>query len=127
VGQLLERRYADLNDCHATEKLREIEGLALSRSSVRRLRRAIGLPAKRRRHGRPVRTRRTPEAQMGTLVQVDASAFAWLEDRGPAVTLHGAIDNATGTGLALYFRATEDLHGYAPPCSPTCARSTACP
>ena len=122
VGQLLQHRYAGLNDCHATEKLREIEGLALSRSSVRRLRRALGLPAKRRRRGRPVRTRRTPEAQMGTLVQLDASAFAWLEDRGPALTLHGAIDDATGTGLALYFRATEDLHGYATLLAHLCTR-----
>jgi len=113
VSQLLQSPYAGLNDCHATEKLREVEGLPLSRSSVRRLRRALGLPAKRRRRGRPVRTRRTPEAQMGTLVQLDASAFAWLEARGPALTLHGAIDDATGTGLALYFRPTEDLHGYA--------------
>ena len=50
---------------------------------------------------------------MGTLVQLDASPFAWLEDRGPTLALHGAIDDATGTGLALYFRPTEDLHGYA--------------
>ena len=122
--QRLKRRFAaeGLNDCHATEKLREIEGLALSRSSVRRLRRALGLPAKRRRRSQPVRTRRTPEAQMGTLVQLDASAFAWLEDRGPALTLHGAIDDATGTGLALYFRATEDLHGYATLLAHLCTR-----
>jgi hypothetical protein len=40
--------------------------------------------------------RRTPEAQMGTLVQLDASVFAWLETRGPQLTLHGAIDDATG-------------------------------
>jgi len=50
---------------------------------------------------------------MGALVQLDASPFAWLEDRGPQLTLHGAIDDATGTGLALYFRPHEDLHGYA--------------
>jgi hypothetical protein len=50
---------------------------------------------------------------MGALVQLDASPFAWLEDRGPALALHGAIDDATGTGLALYFRPAEDLHGYA--------------
>src|SRR3972149_3806497 len=33
--------------------------------------------------------------------------------RGPALTLHGAIDDATGTGVALCFRPTEDLPGYA--------------
>ena len=108
----LREAYAGLNDCHATEKLQEVEGLVLGRSSVRRLRRTLGLPAKRQRRGRQVRTRRCPEAQMGTLVQLDASSFAWLETRGPQLALHGAIDDATGTVLALYFRPTEDLHGY---------------
>jgi hypothetical protein len=50
---------------------------------------------------------------MGQLVQIDASPFAWLEARGPAMTLHGAIDDATRTVLALHFRPTEDLHGSA--------------
>lgn len=109
---LLQGRYAGLNDCHLTEKLREVEGLPLSRSTVRRLRRGLGLPATRRRRGRQGRMRRTPEAQMGALVQLDASLFPWLGDRGPQLTLHGAIDDATGTGLALYFRPHEDLHGY---------------
>jgi transposase len=113
AAELLQGRYAGLNDCHVTEKLQEVDGLQLSRSSVRRLRRALGLPPKRHRRARPGRIRRTPEAQMGALVQLDASPFGWLEDRGPALALHGAIDDATGTGLALYFRPTEDLHGYA--------------
>ncbi len=49
---------------------------------------------------------------MGALVQLDGSPFDWLEGRGPAMTLLGAIDDATGTVLALHFRPTEDLHGY---------------
>jgi len=105
--------YAGLNDCHLTEKLREVEGLPLSRSTVRRLRRDLGLAATRRRRGRQGRMRRTPEAQMGALVQLDASLFPWLGDRGPQLTLHGAIDDATGICVALYFRPHEDLHGYA--------------
>ena len=112
VARLLQQAYAGLNDCHATEKLREVEGLRLSRSSVRRLRRALGHPAKRPRRRSRGRRRRAAEAQMGALVQVDASPFAWLEARGPALTLHGAIDDATGMVLALVFRPTEDLHGY---------------
>lgn len=50
---------------------------------------------------------------MGAMIQVDASPFAWLEDRGPALTLVGAIDDATGAIVGLTFRPTEDLHGYA--------------
>src|SRR6266436_81654 len=112
VAELLQSTYAGFNDSDATEKLQEVEGLVLGRSSVRRLRRTLGLPAKRQRRGRQVRTRRCPEAQMGTLVQLDASSFAWLETRGPQLALHGAIDDATATVLALVFRPTEDLHGY---------------
>lgn len=50
---------------------------------------------------------------MGSLVQIDGSPFAWLEGRGPEMTLHGGVDDATSTVLALWFRPTEDLHGYA--------------
>lgn len=48
---------------------------------------------------------------MGALVQLDGSPFDWLEGRGPAMTLLGAIDDATSTVLALHFRPAEDLHG----------------
>lgn len=122
VATLLRTTYAGLNDCHATEKLRELEGLLVSRASVRRIRQALGLPAKHRRRPRQYRARRTPAPRMGQLVQVDGSPFDWLEGRGPAMTLHGAIDDATGTGLALHFRPTEDLHGYATVLHALCAQ-----
>ena len=113
VAALLQTTYLDVNDCHATEKLREVEGLLVSRASVRRIRRALDLPAKHRRRPRQHRAHRTPEARMGALVQLDGSPCDWLEGRGPAMTLLGAIDDATSTVLALHFRPTEDLHGYA--------------
>jgi len=43
------------------------------------------------------RRRRTPAAAAGALVQTDGSPFAWLEDRGPRLTLLGAIDDATAS------------------------------
>jgi Integrase core domain len=112
VAELLQSVYRDVNDCHATEKLREVDGLAVSRASVRRIRRALGLPAKHRRRPRQHRRRRTPAPRMGALVLLDGSQFAWLEVRGPTMTLLGAIDDASGGVVALYFRPTEDLHGY---------------
>ena len=113
IDALLQTRYQAFNDCHATEKLREVEGLRVSRESVRQRRRALGLPAKHRRRPQQHRHRRPPEARRGQMVQVDGSPFAWLEGRGPEMTLHGAIDDATSTVLALHFRPAEDLHGYA--------------
>jgi len=113
VQALLQDRYAGFNDTHLTEKLQELHGLTISRESVRRLRVALGWPAVHRRRPTQHRTRRPREAAAGQLVQLDGSPFAWLEDRGPTLTLLGAIDDATSEVLALHFRPTEDLHGYA--------------
>jgi transposase len=111
VLELSQTTYRDFNDCHATEKLRELEGLAVSRSTVRRLRRGHGLPPKRRRRPPQHRARRPRRPTMGSLVLVDGSEFDWL-GTGTPLFLLGAIDDATSTVVALHFRPAEDLHGY---------------
>src|SRR5438093_9384917 len=60
VQALLGGRYKGFNDTHATEKLLEVEHIAISRESVRRLRRALGLPAVHRR--RPAASASQPPA-----------------------------------------------------------------
>jgi len=111
VVELVQTTYRDFNDCHATEKLRELEGLPVSRSTVRRLRRARGVPPKRRRRPPQHRARRPRRAARGALVLVDGSEFDWL-GTGTHWLLLGAIDDATSTVVALHFRPAEDLHGY---------------
>ena len=111
VRELIQTTYREFNDCHCTEKLREVEGLAVSRDTVRRLRRGLGLPPKRRRRPRQHRTRRPRRPAMGSLVLIDGSPFDWLGTGTPLLLL-GAIDDATSTVLALHFRPAEDLHGY---------------
>src|SRR6266481_6036722 len=113
VQALLQDRYAGFNDTHLTEKLRELHGLTISRESVRRLRRALGLAAVHRRRPAQHRARRPREQASGQLLQLDGSPHDWLEGRGPTMTLLGAIDDATSVVVALHFRPTEDLHGYA--------------
>jgi len=120
IATLMTTTYAGFNDVHLTEKLREVHELVVSRSSVRNLRRALGRPAKRRRRAPKHRSRRPRKAALGQLAQLDASPFAWFEDRGPAATLHGLIDDATSTPLALWFRPHEDLHGYVAVLDRTC-------
>ena len=69
----------------------------------------------RNRHARKsTRQRRSRDRmpQEGLLVQCDARPYAWLEKRGPSCALHGAIDDATGKVLGLYFRPEEDLVGH---------------
>jgi transposase len=111
VVELIQTTYRDFNDCHCTEKLREGEGLSVSRSTVRRIRRALGLPPKRRRRPPQHRARRPRHAATGALVLIDGSPFDWLGPGMPLLLL-GAIDDATSTLLALHLRPAEDLHGY---------------
>ena len=113
VAALMETVYDGLNDCHLTEKLHEVEGLRLCRESVRRIRQRLGRPATQPRRPPRHRRRRPPAARAGRLRLLDGSPADWLEARGPRLTLHGALDDATGAVLALHFRPTEDLHGYA--------------
>ena len=120
VVELMTTLYDGFNDVHLTEKLRERHGLAVSRASVRRIRLALRRPAHRRRRAPKHRARRIPAPALGQLVQLDASPFPWFEQRGPAATLHGAIDDATSIPLALWFRPTEDLDGYLHVLDQTC-------
>jgi transposase len=113
VISLMTTLYRGFNDTHLTEKLQEVHGLAIGRESVRRLRRELGQPPTRARRAPRARRRRLPAAAGGALVQIDGSPFRWLEDRGPAGVLLGAVDDATREIVALHFRPAEDVHGYA--------------
>jgi transposase len=113
VADLMTTTYLGLNDCHLTEKLRERERLSVSRSSVRRLRRELGRPAKRRRQAPRYFRRRQREARPGQRVLVDGSVYAWLGEQQPGFTALAAQDDATGAIVGLTFRPHEDLHGYA--------------
>jgi transposase len=100
-----------LNDHHIADLLEEA-GQGVSPASVRRVRCGLKLPAKRRRRPPQHRRRRERAARRGALVLIDGSPFQWFDAHGPALSLLGAIDDATGEILALTFRPTEDLHGY---------------
>ena len=112
VVVLAQTTYAGLNDTHLSEVLAEEEGIVLSRASVRRVRMDAGLPRPRQRRPPAHRRRRERKAQAGMLLQLDGSRHAWLEERGPWLTLIAAIDDATGTVPVALFREQEDAAGY---------------
>ncbi len=68
VLRLSRERYWDLNDTHFAEKLREQEKMALSRETIRKIRREAALVPKRRRRGKKHRKRRERMAQEGWMV-----------------------------------------------------------
>jgi len=112
VLALAQSSYRGCNDSHLVELLAEREGIQVSRATYQRWRQAAGLRSPRKRRAPRHRSRRERMPQAGLLLQWDASPHAWLETRGPRLTLVGAIDDATGEVVAATFRAQEDAQGY---------------
>jgi transposase len=112
VVTLAGERYFGVNHSHLAELLEEREGIALSRSTLRRLLTRAGMPSPRRGRSPRHRYRRQRMPQEGILLQIDGSHHRWLEDRGPWFTLYLAIDDATGTVPYALFREREDTPGY---------------
>ena len=105
--------YHDYNDSHFTEELGERHAIQVSVPTVRRIRRSHGQASPRKRRAPRHRRRRQRYPQAGMLLQVDGSKHDWLEGRGPWLTLHAAIDDATNEVPWAVFRDEEDATGYA--------------
>ncbi len=112
VLDLARTTYRGFNDHHMSDKLREVEGLALSRETLRRLLRAAGLGPPRKRRPPAHRQRRLRRPREGEMLQVDGSPHDWLEGRGPQITLLGFQDDATSKVVGAEFFPTETAHGY---------------
>jgi transposase len=112
VLELAQSTYAGCNNQHFTELLAEREGINLSRSTVRRILLGAGIRSPRKRRPPKHRSRRERYPREGMLLQIDGSRDDWLEERGPYLTLVGAVDDATGTVPHGLFRDQEDAQGY---------------
>ena len=113
VLSLARGKYQGFNDSHLTEKLREQEGLALSRETVRRILRAAHLASPQKRRPRQYRSRRPARPRFGMMALTDASRHDWLQGRGPVLTLIGFQDDATARILAAHFQLeAENTLGY---------------
>ena len=105
-------RYSGANHTHLAELLRELEGITVSRQTVRRILTKAGLPSPRQRRPPKHRVRRERMPQAGMLVQIDGSHHPWLEDREPRFVLLLAVDDATDVVANAVFRQSEDTRGY---------------
>ena len=113
ILDLARGKYRGFNDSHLAEKLRDEEGLPLSRETVRRILRAAKLASPQKRRPRKYRSRRLPRPRFGMMALTDASRHDWLEGRGPVLTLLGFQDDATGQILAAHFQLeAENTVGY---------------
>lgn len=112
IVRLAKGEYVDYNDQHLSEELAAEHNIRVSVATVRRLRRRAGLASPHKYRRRRGHMRRERFEQLGLLLQLDASPYAWLEARGPKLTLVAAIDDATGQVVGAVFRPQEDAAGY---------------
>lgn len=104
--------FRDTSCEHMSELLEEHKNISVSAKSIIRILKRAGLPLRYSKKQPRRRRSRDRMPRRGMLLQCDASPFHWLENRASGMSLHGAIDDATSQVVALYFRPTEDLHGY---------------
>ena len=112
ITKLATKDYRDASYQHMAELLKNRDGIFVSAKTIGRILTEAGIPHRHTHKAARRRRSRDRMPQAGMLVQIDASPFAWLEDRGPVMSLHGAIDDATGMVLGLSFRLQEDTLGY---------------
>ena len=112
VEGLLRGKYAGFGPTLAAEKLAELDGITISRESVRGLQIAFGLWRPKSRRAKRVHRPRQRRPRFGELVQIDGSPHDWLEGRGPRCTLIVFIDDATSRLTALRFSPAETTAAY---------------
>ena len=100
--KLYKEKYNDFGPTLAQETLAERDGLEISVSTLRRALLACGLWEKKK-NSSEYRSRRTPRAHFGELVQFDGSHHDWFEGRGAPCCLITMIDDATKIRLSLFF------------------------
>jgi len=102
VLKLCRKKYRDFGPTLAAEKLFEVDGIRVSRETLRQWLMAGGLWEKRRKR-RGHRQWRLRKECFGAMVQMDGSHHAWLEDRGPELVLMGYIDDATNNVYGRFY------------------------
>ena len=112
VVHLARTRYEGANHTHLSELLNEREGIAIGRTTLRRILVNAGLSSPRRRRPPKHRVRRQRMPREGMLIQMDGSHHPWLGNRRSPFALLLAVDDATGTVVDARFSEREDAHSY---------------
>jgi transposase len=112
IVELSRTEYGLFNDTHFTEKLAAVEGIRISRETVRTIRRQAGIFPKRRRRPARHRSRRARKPHEGMMVLWDGSAHQWFGPQHPPCCLVSAIDDATSRCLVARFFPFESSEAY---------------
>lgn len=103
VLTLYREHYDGFGPTLAQEKLRERDGVVVSRETLRRWLIVEGLWQIKSGGGRRHLKWRERKAYFGEMVQMDGSHHDWLEGRGPWLVLMAQIDDATNRVSARFY------------------------
>lgn len=112
VSTLIRAHYRDFGPTLAGEYLQERHGIVLSKETVRQIMIAAKLWRPQRGAKALLYALRERRPRFGELIQIDGSAHAWFEDRGPRCCLLVFIDDATSRLTQLRFVPQECTLGY---------------
>ena len=112
VVALSKEKYEDFNDTHFFEMLRDIEDIAVSRETVRVIRRGEGIKPKVKRKARKHHKRRPRKESEGLMMLWDGSPHRWFGQGIQPCCLMAAMDDAKGEALSLFFVRHECSWAY---------------
>ncbi|MDO8588171.1 MAG: ISNCY family transposase, partial [Armatimonadota bacterium] len=112
VLALSTEKYKDFNDSHFFEMLRDVEGIEVSRETVRAIRRGEGIKPKVKRKPRKHHKRRPRKESEGLMMLWDGSPHRWFGEGTQPCCLMAAIDDARSKALALFFVDAERSWAY---------------
>lgn len=112
IEELLHTSYANCGPTFVADKLFELEGIKVSKETVRRMQIVLGLHKSRLRKKKRVFQTRPRRSRYGEMVQIDGSPHDWFEGRSEYCTLIVFIDDATSRLMALRFVTAETTKAY---------------
>lgn len=112
VIQLAMEKYVDFGPTFMAEKLNELDGLCISKESVRKILIEAKIWKTKREKKKTIHQRRERRDCLGELVQIDGSPHAWFEERGEKCCLIVFIDDATSRVLYAQFEPVESTLAY---------------
>lgn len=112
VVALSKEKYEDFNDSHFWEMLLDVEGLEVSRETVRMIRRGEGIKPKVRRKPRKHYKRRDRKESAGLMMLWDGSPHRWFGEEYDPCCMMVAMDDAKGEPLSILFVEQEGSWPY---------------
>jgi len=107
-------RFEGSNFSHFKELLEIHFGIKVGYTVLAEILNEAGIKSPKKQRKRKIHKSREPREYFGELLQTDGSHHRWFEHAGDNnfYTLHGFIDDATGTVTGCYFSKNECLDGY---------------